>query len=395
MNRLKVCKAAQVIVLSILSYTVTGCNSSSSDRTHQATTDPHPAIQTFSLTSSDSYTVQREYVGMVQAGQQANLGVELGGKIAQLFVDVGDNIKAGEPIVRLDTQLLLTQADQLRAQKAQIKAQLVLIEANLKRQNALKTKGFSADAEIDNLSSQRNALKANLRQLDASLAANQLQRDKSTVYAPYDGTVSARYVSKGDVVGTGSPTVTLLASTNKEAHIGIPAKQLAKLVTDGNWVIRIGQSSYPVTLLNPGARVDLGSRTVKLRFALPEDVQAIDGELAYLQFNDRHNSTGYWIPLSAMTDGLRGVWNVFIVNKDNNNEQRIERRSIQVLYANNDNAFITGAIASGDLIVASGLHRLVPGQQVTPIVTPPVSLIHHPDRTELPHPITAAENKAE
>ena len=218
-------KRTTIAGIVIGSALLAGCNTSSTSPPDQQI-NQLLSVNTITLAPSDHYSVEREYVGMVQAGQQANLGVELGGKVARILVDVGDSVNAGEPLLVLDTQLLITQADELRAQQSQVTAQLDLVEANLKRQQSLKKKGFSADSEIDALNSQRNALRANYRQLTASLAANQLRQDKSTVYAPYDGTVSARFVSKGDVINTGSPTLTLLASTSKEAHIGIPAKQL-------------------------------------------------------------------------------------------------------------------------------------------------------------------------
>ncbi len=92
-----------------------------------------------------------------------------------------------------------------------------------------------------------------------------------------------------------------------------------------------------------------------------------------MQFDDIREKPGYWIPLSAMTDGLRGVWNVFALN-ESNQELRIERRSVQVLYANNDHAFVTGAISNGERLVSDGLHRLVPGQAVMPVKKLPLPL---------------------
>ena len=379
----------------ILAAFLGGCNSSNSEPTAQAEQLHIVSVNAMTLVPSNHYMVTREYVGIVQAGQQSNLGFELGGKIAQIFVDVGDKIQEGDPLIVLDTQLLKTSADQLTAQQAQITAQLELVNANLKRQNTLKKKGFSAESEIDNLNSQRNALRANYRQVGASLAANRLQQEKSTIYAPYSGTIGARYISKGDVVNTGSPTLTLLSSNRKEAHVGIPAKQLARINqlsqpsfintknrdntktnSDGKkqWILRIGDKSYTTTLLNPGASVNLNSRSITLRFELPDSVTAIDGELAYLKLDDKHADNGYWVPLSAMTDGLRGVWNVYVLSEksaDENNALesskktlRVERRSVQVLYANGKQAYISGAVNAGEKLVSNGLHRLVPGQTV-------------------------------
>ena len=72
---------------------------------------------------------------------------------------------------------------------------------------------------------------------------------------------------------------------------------------------------------------------------------------------------GFWIPLTGLIDGLRGVWNVFVIGEDN----QVERRSVQVLFANNQQAYVTGAISEGEQVIESGLHRLVPGQTVSPL----------------------------
>lgn len=323
------------------------------------------------LYQADHYTIEREYVGLVSAAQQASLGFELSGKIAQIYVDVGDTVQEGDALIRLDTQLLKTTAQQLFAQQAQVEAQLVLINANLKRQQALKKKGFSADAEIDGLKSQRNALKANGRQLQAASDANSLQQHKSTIYAPYDGIISARFVSKGDVLNVANPTFTLLAKSGLEAHIGVPAKQLKRIkqenLLNSNqqlWQLRIGEQLVVAQLLNPGAQVDLQSRTVKLRFSLPDDLDVINGELSYLQIEENHVQEGYWVPLTAMTDGLRGVWNVYILTPQLDNQHIVERRSVEVLYADGSQAYVRGAISEGEQLISNGLHRIVPGQQV-------------------------------
>lgn len=349
---------------------IAGCSDISSEtNTKQQTT--LTTVNAQLLTKVDHYSVQREYVGLVKAGQQSNLGFELSGKIAQLFVDVGDRVKAGDAIITLDTQLLKTSAQQLKAQQEEVTAQLELVTANLKRQQALKKKGFSADAEIDNLKSQRNALKANGRQLKAGLNANLLQQQKSTIYAAYDGIISERFVSKGDVVNVASPTLTLLAKNGQEAHIGIPAKQLTRFKQAISaqkkqqlWSLRIGEQHLVGTLLNPGAQVELKSRTIKFRFALPDNIDVINGELAYLQIDEKHQQPGYWVPLTALTDGLRGTWNIYVLNLTNEKQHIVERRTVQVLYANAEQAYISGAINSGEKLISNGLHRLVPGQQV-------------------------------
>lgn len=346
-------KASALAILILLQ----GCQKS--EQPEVKAVDPL-TVSTTEITLSPSYKVQREYVGTVKAGQQANLGFELSGKVDALFVDVGDVVEKGAPLIRLDTDLLVTEANQLRAQNNEVRAQLKLVEANLKRQQSLKSKGFSAEAEIDALTSQEGVLQANLVRLQAAWNANKLKQEKSTILAPYSGVIAKRHVSLGDVVNVSTPTLVLLASAGKEAFIGIPAQQLERVTQLTSPDVRVSSTHYGVTLLNPGAMVDTKSRSVSLRYQFPEDAHVLEGELAYLAFEQTIDESGYWVPLTALIDGLRGVWNVYVIGADN----KVERRSVNVLYADSQRAFINGSLANGESIIASGLHRVVPGQPV-------------------------------
>ncbi|MGF1766864.1 efflux RND transporter periplasmic adaptor subunit [Enterovibrio makurazakiensis] len=348
-----------VTTLSLLS--ACGSESNAETETHS---ENIPVVTTLAVEMSPGYSVNREFVGTVQAGQNAKLGFELGGKVNALMVDVGDSVKKGEPLIALDTQLLDTETQQLSAQLEQLDAQLALIQNNLQRQRQLKKKGFSADAEIDSLTSQRDALKANVRQLEASLASTELRKEKSTIYAPYNGKISQRFVSHGDVVNVGAPTLTLLADSQKEAQIGVPVTVLADVNQMSHPVIRVRDEQYPATLLNPGADIDMRSRTVTLRFLLPEQTSVLNGELAYLQYNHHTPEPGFWMPITGITDGLRGMWNVYAALPSDDGEHHISRRSVQVLHADDSNAFVSGAIGNGELVVIEGVHRIVSGQQV-------------------------------
>ncbi|OEF26822.1 efflux RND transporter periplasmic adaptor subunit [Vibrio rumoiensis] len=331
--------------------------------------NPPMAVSVSSLHQEHGYDVSHRFIGLVTAKQQANLGFERSGKITRILVQVGDKVQQGQTLIELDTDMLQSRQKQIQAQQNKIKAELALAKKKLDRQNYLKTKGFSADANIDELTSQIAVLTANTNELNETLRSNLLEQEKSILIAPYSGVVSTRFISLGDIVNVGTPTLTLLSNEKPELHIGIPTKYVAQLTAKGQFEAEIDNRIYPIQRIDSGTQVDNQSRTVTLRFALPENESWINGQLAYLNFQEPRKENGFWVPLSSLTNGMRGTWNIYVIT-DQDDQLTTERRSVELIYANSHYAYIRGAISNNDEFVTKGLHRIVPGQQVTIVSDP-------------------------
>ena len=114
-----------------------------------------------------------------------------------------------------------------------------------------------------------------------------------------------------------------------------------------------------------GTDVTRATLTVPTRIALPAGSQVVPGAQAYLTLVERVNETGLWLPLTALTEGIRGLWNVYVLLPvADSTLYRIETRDVQITYANEHSAFVSGALADAEQVVATGLQRLVPGQIV-------------------------------
>ncbi|MFB0912252.1 MAG: efflux transporter periplasmic adaptor subunit, partial [Glaciecola sp.] len=92
----------------------------------------------------------------------------------------------------------------------------------------------------------------------------------------------------------------------------------------------------------------------------------ISGDLVSLSVDVQMQKQGAWIPISALSNGVRGLWTLFVIDKSSGS-QVIQARSVYVEYMEQDRAFVSGAIVQGELLVVSGLHRLTPNQLVTNI----------------------------
>jgi RND family efflux transporter MFP subunit len=363
MNRAMNNRAQTVSVLSIMTVIfslLSGCGQEDAGNEQLF----HP-VTTITLQQSQQLELNREFVGVVTPSQNGSIGFELSGKIAQILVDEGESVTNGQALMQLDTRLLATETNQLIAQQRQVKSDLKLVNANLERLTALKEKGYTSTQSVDEQIARQNSLEAQLQQLRAGVNANAIKIEKSLLKAPFDGVIGSRLASLGQVVSAGTPVYSLLLQQSNEAQVGVPSRMLAQLAVGDALPVSIAGQQFSAQLITKGAVIDPATRTVQLRLALPIESDVISGELAYLTLPEHIEREGFWLPLTALTDGIRGLWNVYALVDVGTGVYRIEKRDIRILYATGKEAYIQGAVLAGQHIISDGLHRYVPGQQVT------------------------------
>ena len=320
-------------------------------------------VATLSPQWSDSYQLQRRFVGRVAAAQSVDIGFEQGGKVANIAANQGDAVASGEVLAKLDSRFLLVEKKELQASLREARARLKLVNSSLKRQKSLKQQGFSAEQKLDELGAEAQVLLATIDRLQASLGANQLRLEKAVLVAPYAGVISQRFIDQGAVVAAGTPLFTLLESGRLEVIVGVPVAMAKALQPGTEYDLSVGDQVYAATLLAVASDLNAITRTVKLRFELPVQSPR-DGELALLRLSQQVPEPGYWLPVTALIDGMRGLWNSYALEPVGDGQFRVAAVNIQVLHVEQDRVYVAGDLADRS-VVASGLHRIAPGQIVT------------------------------
>ncbi|WAL80163.1 efflux RND transporter periplasmic adaptor subunit [Shewanella sp. DAU305] len=334
--------------------------------TEHATTAVLPTVTSQALLLTPSYQHEQTFTGTIRAGNTTGVGFELAGKLNELQADSGIKVKQGQILAILDTRLLEAERQEIQASLAQTQADVDLATSTLKRNQELKKSGYVSEQLLDENRSQLNSLAAAKNRLLASQHANQLKLDKSILVAPFEGSISQRLHNLGEVIAAGSPIFTLVGNINPEAYIGVPVA-LAEQFHAGQQVqVSVQDQTFTAEIAGISAEVNPVSRTLQLRISLPQDARVINGEIAYLHQQQQIEQAGYWVPISALTDGIRGLWNLYVIA---NYEQQsiIERRDVEILYTTQNMAYIQGAIQPNEIYVSQGLHKLVVGQAVSPI----------------------------
>ncbi|MGL4932367.1 MAG: efflux RND transporter periplasmic adaptor subunit [Aeromonas sp.] len=321
------------------------------------------------LQARDHYPVQHRFTGRVIAPEHSQVGFELAGRIATLHKGRGETVAAGELLATLDTRLLEVEAKELAARAAQNEAELTLARQNLKRLNTLRQQQFSSRQALDEQQSKTRMLEANANQIAAAIEANRVKQEKSQLRAPFSGIVASREQALGAVVTAGQPLFALTRSGQWEADIGVPVQQVAALTVGQIYSLQSGALLMEGRLLNLGVQVDGQTHTRTARFALTRGGEPLaEGQLVTLLHHTREPTRTYEVPLTALTQGLRGGWTLFLLNDET--PPKVVSRDVTLLQQDGERAWITGALSGQEQLVTDGLHKLVPGQRVTLAATP-------------------------
>ncbi|KGK01008.1 efflux RND transporter periplasmic adaptor subunit [Thalassotalea sp. ND16A] len=311
-----------------------------------------------------SYRVMRKFSGRVTSKQSASLSFEVSGRIAAIFVDEGESVTKGQILARLDTELLTIEQQQLQAQVLQLKAEEELVDANLTRSDALIENGYASQQTVDELTAQKKVLRANQQQLQANLAAKKYQINHATIFAPFAGTINKRLINLGEVINPQIAAFELQQHSNFELKVGVPQHLIAKIKQQQAFNLEVNQQTITVTSLAVNSALNERSRTVQLRFPLPDGLKAYNNQLAFFSFEQRYQQGGFWIPLTALTDGIRGTWNVYTLAPESNDTYKLLSHSVEIIHSEQNRAFIRGDLAQDQLLLSAGMQRLVPGQLV-------------------------------
>lgn len=310
----------------------------------------------------ESYTIPRRFIGQVEAGTEATLSFELGGRLAELTADEGDTVKKGQIIARLDTGLLQAERARLKASRAAITAQLAFAESRLERARELQGQGFSSQETLDQALATRDELTARIAEIDAGIASVDINISKSEIRAPFDGRVGAQSVDVTETLSAGQPVLSLIETTEPMVRIGLPLglspEALAKVTIDIEGVL------YPAELRRIRPDIDPVTRTRTALFALDTDDAPTFGQTATLSIDMQVAARGTWVPVDALQEGSGSIWNVLVVE-----DGTVRTAAAELLHAETDRAFVRGTFAEGATLIRSGAHRVVPGQQVTVLNT--------------------------
>ena len=175
------------------------------------------------------------FPGNVESNNQAGLSTIVMGTVTDVPVSVGQTVKEGDVLARIKDDQIRANKMQLEANMVQAKANLENTEKNFNRIRNLYAEESATSKELDDISTMYDIAKANVDALEASLREVNEMLEYTVIRAPFDGIVSRKYVSAGDMAAPGHPLIAVADPGTLKITANVPGKWIG-IISEGDSV---------------------------------------------------------------------------------------------------------------------------------------------------------------
>jgi RND family efflux transporter MFP subunit len=309
----------------------------------QINTEPL-SLEILEVSIIDSYKVKKQLPGKLFPVQQSKVSFQIGGKIQNIYVDIGDKVLKDDILAELDNREISANLNQAKA-KYQLASQL------LDRFKDLKAQGHISIQELDKAES------------DFLVAQSQydfykVKLEQTKILAPFNGLIQSRYLDEGSVINPGLPILEIIDSEKVEAHVALPLYLIDKISMQESFTFNLNGESINGVLkrLSPMSLGGSNNRLAIFEF----NTFFVPGAVINLELEINEIERGTWIPIKALSQSDGGLWSVYIVNKNNS----ISKELVEVIYYEGKNVYVSGTLSDGDLVIKGGATKVIEGQLI-------------------------------
>lgn len=316
-------------------------------------------------------------VGTLKAREVSPLSPKVAGTVTEVLVDVGDRVKNGQVVIRLDRTNLDLAVKQVRAALAAAEAAILQANAQFERaekdyiratellkERVIPQSRFDAvEAAFKTARETVSSVTAQRNQAKAALGSALEHLNDTDIRSPITGTVVERNVEIGQAVAPGVQLLRIVDQTSLKADIDLPEGDIGRVAIEATAMITV--DSFPgeefsgkVIVINP--MVDRQTRTFRVRIQVPNQAgKLVDGMFAKVKLFMGKRRT-----LSVPRDALQrlpgsGTYYVFVVDG-----KKAVRRTLQVGVIEEQLAEVRDGLAHGEKVVTSGAGRLRTGAEI-------------------------------
>lgn len=305
-------------------------------------------VEVSSPTRGDIYAT---YTGSapVEAFSDASVNAKVGGEVRKIFVEEGDEVKAGQILARLD-------GDRLRLEQTQTEANLRKLQRDYQRNLDLNDRGLISEGDFEKIRFEMEVLEAtnNLAKLQLSYA---------DIRAPIDGVISERFIKVGNTLEIEAPAFQVTSMEPLVVYLHAPEREFRRIVPGKDAVLVIdalGGNAFQAKVARVSPVVDPGTGTFKITIEVSDDSRQLKpGMFARITIIHDIHADALQVPRSALVDEI-GTTSIFVVK-----DGIAHRREIQTGLSNEGRVEITTGLLDGEKFVAVGQGGLKDGSKVS------------------------------
>lgn len=319
---------------------------------------PPPVTVSAVVAKSRSWQPFVTAIGSFDAVNGVAIAPQVAGRVKDILFESGQVVKAGTPLVLLDTSV--EEADLKEAQ-----ANLKLAELEYARGRELASRGNMAQANLDKARATRDAAEARVERIQAQIT-------QKKIVAPFTGRLGIRKISLGEYVSAGAQIVTLQAFDPIFVNFSLPEQELPRLRT--GQAVKVSVGGFPGTVFSGtvtslDAQVNKTTRNILVQATIPNpDAKLLPGMFADVEVVLSGARDLVSVPQTAISYSLYGD-SVYVVvekgkGKDDKPDLAVERRFVKVGDRRGDEIAILDGVKTGERVVTSGQIKLRPGAAV-------------------------------
>lgn len=301
--------------------------------------------------------------GKIRASKSIHIQSRASSYINAILVEVGDEVKENQLLVKLNSDDLKSKQAQISAQLNKVKASLENAEKDNERYKNLREKNSVSDKELESVRLKYNSVKSQKAAVESQLKEVASELKYFNIKAPFDGVITSKLAQQGDLANPQSPILQMEVDNAFEFHFSVSERsisalkkgQLAKVIISNNKQKLDAQiSEISSSSLNSG-----GQYMVKATLFDENTVELFSGQQAEIQLVTEVMDQGVFIPKTALMrrGSLQGL---FVVSTEN----KAMLRWVEVGAEHDDYIEILSGLSAAESVVISADSKLYNGINV-------------------------------
>ncbi|MFW2098269.1 efflux RND transporter periplasmic adaptor subunit [Acinetobacter sp. ULE_I057] len=365
-----------IILLFVLSGSaLTGCNRSGNTEAEQA--------QQVAPAKVSIYTVQQQNIHLienlparVQAFRISEIRPQVGGIIEKVLFTQGSEVKAGQPLFKINSEILQADVNSNQALLAKAQAEVVRLKMQQERYRQLLPSNAISKQEFNNTEAAYQQALAEVAQTKAALARQNLNLRYATVRAPISGQIGKLLVTEGALVSSSDTNPMALVHQLDKVYVDVKQsiseyEQLQDRLSDGSLLQRGGAEVsisnsqgklYPVTgkILFSDTSVDpnTGDVTIRVEVNNPQR-KLLPGMYVRVGLNRASQPNALLVPEQAVQRDISGQAQLMIVKAN----QTAETRPVSLGQLYKGFYVVNSGIKAGEKVIVEGHDRIQQPEQ--------------------------------